>query len=99
MVNSFLYSYFCTPRDHASTYPLLRLLNGGLIHLNSSRYEGGNPEQTALLIKEASRNDAGSYTCELENSIALGKSENDIDVHVWCNITNHNLKIGVFSNI
>lgn len=63
---------------------VFRLLNGELIHLNNSRYEGGNPEQTALLVKEASRNDAGSYTCELENSIALGTSENDIDVTVLC---------------
>lgn len=71
-------------QSHHQVLTDFRLLNGELIHLNNSRYEGGNPEQTALLIKDASRNDAGSYTCELENSIALGTSENDIDVLVWC---------------
>lgn len=61
-----------------------RLRNKELVNQNQGRIEGGNPEQTALLIKDAARTDIGSYTCELENGIGIGTSENDIDVDVNC---------------
>lgn len=35
-------------------------------------------------MKNANRHDIGSYTCELENGIGMGISENDIDVDVRC---------------
>uniref|UniRef100_A0A1B0GL67 Ig-like domain-containing protein n=2 Tax=Lutzomyia longipalpis TaxID=7200 RepID=A0A1B0GL67_LUTLO len=39
--------------------------NGKVLRVGQmSRYEGGNPEQTALLVKNASRTDIGSYTLE-----------------------------------
>lgn len=63
---------------------LFRLRDGELVDPNQGRLEGGNAEQTALLIKDASRNDIGSYTCELENGIGKGLSENDIDVDIYC---------------
>lgn len=69
---------------HFHSNILFRLHEGELINLNHSRFEGGNPEQTALQIKDASRTDAGSYTCQLENNIGLGTSENDIDVEIIC---------------
>lgn len=56
--------------------------------VSQGRIEGGNTEQTALLIKEASRDDIGSYTCELKNDYGTGVSENDIDVDVHCKYPN-----------
>lgn len=55
-----------------------------MISLNQTRVEGGNPEQNALLIKNATRTDIGSYKCELTNGIGEGASDNDIDVDVLC---------------
>uniref|UniRef100_A0A182P6J4 Ig-like domain-containing protein n=1 Tax=Anopheles epiroticus TaxID=199890 RepID=A0A182P6J4_9DIPT len=56
--------------------------NGQEIKLNSVRYEGGNPEQTALLIKNSTRHDIGAYTCELSNSIGFDVSDNEVYVDV-----------------
>lgn len=63
-----------------------------MVDLSQGRVEGGNPEQTALLIRDASRDDIGSYTCELENGIGIGVSENDIDVDVNCKYLVYNTK-------
>lgn len=67
---------------------LFRLRDGELVDVTQGRIEGGNTEQTALLIKEASRDDIGSYTCELKNDYGIGVSENDIDVDVHCKYRN-----------
>ncbi|XP_053660451.1 hemicentin-1 [Anopheles marshallii] len=56
--------------------------NNQEIKLNSVRYEGGNPEQTALLIKNSTRHDIGAYTCELSNSIGFDVSDNEVYVDV-----------------
>uniref|UniRef100_A0A182KGE6 Ig-like domain-containing protein n=1 Tax=Anopheles christyi TaxID=43041 RepID=A0A182KGE6_9DIPT len=56
--------------------------NSQEIKLNSVRYEGGNPEQTALLIKNSTRHDIGAYTCELSNSIGFDVSDNEVYVDV-----------------
>lgn len=67
--------------------PLLlssRLRDSIPVDVNQGRIEGGNTEQTALLVKEASRDDIGSYTCELRNDYGIGVSENDVDVDVYC---------------
>ncbi|XP_053670454.1 hemicentin-2 [Anopheles nili] len=56
--------------------------NNQEIKLNSLRYEGGNPEQTALLIKNSTRHDIGAYTCELSNSIGFDVSDNEVYVDV-----------------
>lgn len=56
--------------------------NGEILNINHSRYEGGNPEQTALLVKGAHRSDIGSYACELQNAIGGDTSDNEINVDV-----------------
>uniref|UniRef100_A0A182QG96 Ig-like domain-containing protein n=1 Tax=Anopheles farauti TaxID=69004 RepID=A0A182QG96_9DIPT len=56
--------------------------SGQEIKLNGVRYEGGNPEQTALLIKNSTRHDTGAYTCELSNSIGFDVSDNEVYVDV-----------------
>lgn len=70
--------------DLKNKFLFYRLRDGELVDVNQGRIEGGNTEQTALLIKEASRDDIGSYTCELKNDYGIGLSENDIDVDVHC---------------
>lgn len=56
--------------------------NGEILNTNQSRYEGGHPEQTALLVKSAIRSDIGTYICELQNSIGSDASDNEIIVDV-----------------
>ncbi|XP_059622571.1 hemicentin-2-like isoform X2 [Phlebotomus argentipes] len=57
--------------------------NGSLIQIGrSGRFEGGNPEQTALLVKNASRTDIGIYTCELSNAIGNDTSDNAVFVDI-----------------
>ncbi|KAF4519677.1 hypothetical protein B566_EDAN003927, partial [Ephemera danica] len=46
------------------------LLDGG------DHFEGGTPNQTALLIKNATRHDQGAYSCVLENSVGRSESPN-----------------------
>lgn len=48
------------------------------------RLEGGNSEQTALLVKNASRHDLGVYTCELANAIGNDTSDSGVAVDVLC---------------
>lgn len=62
----------------------IRYRDGTALNTNNSRYEGGNPEQTALLLKNASRDDMGNYTCELANNIGSVMSENDVNVDIQC---------------
>ncbi|XP_057364590.1 B-cell receptor CD22-like isoform X9 [Daphnia carinata] len=40
------------------------------------KYEGATVDQPALLLKKATRDDAGAYTCRLTNAIGTGQSEN-----------------------
>lgn len=76
---------FCKYEANPATLKSVRWLKDGeLISLNQTRVEGGNPEQSALLVRNASRHDIGAYTCELENSIGAGASANAIDVDVLC---------------
>lgn len=59
--------------------------NGKVIRVDKDdRLEGGNSEQTALLVKNASRHDLGIYTCELANAIGNDTSDTGIDVDVLC---------------
>lgn len=59
--------------------------NGQVVRVDrDERLEGGNPEQTALLVKNASRTDLGIYTCELANAIGNDTSDNSVDVKVLC---------------
>ncbi|XP_037031703.1 hemicentin-2 isoform X5 [Bradysia coprophila] len=75
---------FCEYEANPASLKSVRWLrNGEPVDVNQGRIEGGNTEQTALLIKEASRDDIGSYTCELKNDYGIGVSENDIDVDVY----------------
>ncbi|KAL5292690.1 nrm family protein [Megaselia abdita] len=57
--------------------------SGELVDVASNhRYEGGNPENVALAIKETENGDSGNYTCELENTIGKGVSETEIELDV-----------------
>ncbi|CAO1401818.1 unnamed protein product [Diamesa tonsa] len=68
---------FCDYIANPATILSVRWLqNGGAINVNQPRFDGGNPEQTALVVKNSSRHDIGSYSCELSNEIGIGMSEN-----------------------
>lgn len=59
--------------------------NGELVRVDrDERLEGGNSEQTALLVKNASRTDMGVYTCELANAIGNDTSDTGIEVNILC---------------
>lgn len=59
--------------------------NGQVIRVDKDeRLEGGNAEQTALLVKNASRHDIGEYTCELANAIGNDTSDTGVTVNVLC---------------
>ncbi|KAJ6649403.1 Hemicentin-1 [Pseudolycoriella hygida] len=74
---------FCEYEANPATLKSVRWLRDGeQVDVSQGRIEGGNTEQTAMLVKEASRDDIGSYTCELKNEYGTGISENDIDVDV-----------------
>lgn len=68
----------------ASLISIRWLQNNSVLNLNQSRFDGGNPEQTALLVKNATRDDRGTYSCELTNQVGTGMSENGVDVDVQC---------------
>ncbi len=51
---------------------------------NRDKYEGASVDQPALLLKKASRDDAGAYSCRLTNAIGTGESDNVAFVSVQC---------------
>lgn len=76
---------FCEYEANPASLEQVRWLrNSHVLNVNQSRFEGGNSEQTALLVKNATRDDTGSYTCELTNNIGSGVSENFINVNIQC---------------
>ncbi|XP_060661002.1 uncharacterized protein LOC132794519 isoform X4 [Drosophila nasuta] len=57
--------------------------NGDVVNVNdTNRYEGGNAENVALLIRATEKEDIGNYTCQLSNSIGKTISEQQIDLDV-----------------
>ena len=62
------------------------LKNNRVINLNLSRFDGANPELTALLVRNATREDSGTYVCELSNQVGTGMSERGVVVDVLCKI-------------
>lgn len=60
------------------------LQNHTVLNLNQSRFDGGNPELTALLVRNATREDSGTYVCELSNQVGTGMSEHGVVVDVQC---------------
>lgn len=60
------------------------LQNNTVLNLNQSRFDGGNPELTALLVRNATRDDKGLYVCELSNQVGTGTSERGVFVDVQC---------------
>lgn len=60
------------------------LQNHTVLNLNQSRFDGGNPELTALLVRNATREDSGTYVCELSNQVGTGMSERGVVVDVQC---------------
>ncbi|TMW46289.1 hypothetical protein DOY81_008632, partial [Sarcophaga bullata] len=60
-----------------------RYRNGEVVNVNDTeRYEGGNSENVALVIRSTDKQDIGNYTCQLSNSIGKGVSEQQIDLDV-----------------
>ncbi|KAH8266575.1 hypothetical protein KR026_004169, partial [Drosophila bipectinata] len=49
---------------------------------NTDRYQGGNSENVALVIKSTEKDDTGNYSCQLSNSIGKGISEQEINLDV-----------------
>lgn len=60
------------------------LQNNTVLNLNQSRFSGGNPELTTLVVKNATRDDSGTYVCELSNQVGTGMSEGGVIVDVQC---------------
>ncbi|EDV97314.1 GH16788 [Drosophila grimshawi] len=57
--------------------------NGDIVNVNDTdRYQGGNSENVALVIRSTDKEDIGNYTCELSNSIGKAISEQQIDLDV-----------------
>jgi len=78
---------FCEYDANPASLTSVRWLqNNTVLNLNQSRLDGGNPEQTALLVKNATRDDRGSYSCELTNQVGTGMSENGVIVDVQCEL-------------
>lgn len=76
---------FCEYDANPASLASVRWLqNSTVLNLNQSRFDGGNPEQTALLVKNATREDRGAYSCELSNQVGTGMSENGVVVDVQC---------------
>lgn len=48
------------------------------------KYEGATIDQPALLLKKATRDDAGAYSCRLTNAVGTGQSENVAFISVQC---------------
>lgn len=76
---------FCEYDSNPNSLETVRWFqNGRPLNLNQSRYDGGNTEQSALLVKNATRNDIGTYFCELTNSIGTGMSDSGVFVNIQC---------------
>lgn len=61
-----------------------RQRDGKDLILDDKRFEGGNTEHPSLRMKEVSRNDIGTYTCLLKNSVGSSTSDNSIYLNVIC---------------
>ncbi len=55
------------------------------------KYEGATVDQPALLLKKATRDDAGAYSCRLTNAVGTGQSENVAFISVQCTYTKSNI--------
>lgn len=76
---------FCEYDANPASLASVRWLqNNSVLNLNLSRFDGGNPEQTALLVKNATREDSGEYSCELANQVGSMMSGNRVIVDVQC---------------
>ena len=62
-----------------------RYRNGQLLEVgNRTRYDGATVDQPSLVIKSASRQDTGRYSCVLENEIGATESQNAAQLNVLC---------------
>ena len=78
---------FCEYDANPAQLTSVRWLHNKIImNLNLSRFNGGNPEQTALLVINATRDDKGTYSCELTNQYGTSTSENEVVVDILCKL-------------
>jgi hypothetical protein len=76
---------FCRYDSNPQSLQSVRwLLNNTVINLNHSRFKGGNPELTDLVVENATRDDSGTYVCELTNQVGTGMSEYGVTIDVQC---------------
>lgn len=63
-----------------------RIQNGKELNIaaESWKYEGGTTEQQALLIRNSSSRDLGSFACKLANSVGSSFSPTSVYVDVHC---------------
>ncbi|XP_012280549.1 hemicentin-1 isoform X2 [Orussus abietinus] len=74
---------FCDYEANPATLNSVKwLLDGEELTLNKEHYEGGITEQTALMVKNATQADMGTYTCILSNDIGESKTDDYVDVSV-----------------
>ena len=63
---------------------LYRFKNEQEIVISRDKYEGASLDQPALLLKKASPDDSGAYSCRLTNRAGAATSENVAFVSVQC---------------
>lgn len=76
----------------ARTFPIsnvtltncFRKKNSENITIDPEKYKGGDVNNPPLIIKNVTREDMGTYTCILANSVGSEESENSIFLNVHC---------------
>lgn len=67
---------------------VLKLNNSrfSVVKQKQSRFNGDEQTQTALIVLNSTRNDSGSYNCQLSNKAGNGTSESQTFVDIQCEL-------------